>query len=455
MNILFFCLLLLVVAAVAMWLRFYRYRFVSFIKHGYTDDMGPFALEGYANKLFFYSGETIDFYIHSEFDAGHAVITPYATIDVNLAEFSFAKIMQPHTTTDSENGCHWTRTTSIELDSQFTPGYYTCHLVSADRSTRFDIHFIIGSRTPAKTVVLAPVGTWTAYNCWGGKSLYQNKYENKTVYRVSTQRPYTPFPVKNNLQAEENIFRWFATTYDDVAILPDFALETNPELFERCELLVLAYHIEYVSRAMYDSLLDILTRPVSMISLGANQLYWSVRWNADHTQMECHKDLTSFSNPHEYGGMWRHHLRFVQRIMGVGYNGAGMHTWAPYRVTNASHWLFEGTGVKNGDLFGVKGISNRPICGSETDMIGTFSGKVERIARGINCASASQGSLYDGDDTVWDGAGGGDFVLKYLPNSNAVLATASIESGAGLGVDPVFTKVIENFVKRYGPSGTG
>lgn len=50
-----------------------------------------------------------------------------------------------------------------------------------------------------------------------------------------------------------------------------------------------------------------------------------------------------------------------------------------------------------------------------------------------------------------DGSGGGDMTILYLSNGAAVLNTASIQSGAGLGMDAVFTGIIKNFVKRHGP----
>ena len=40
-------------------------------------------------------------------------------------------------------------------------------------------------------------------------------------------------------------------------------------------------------------------------------------------------------------------------------------------------------------------------------------------------------------------------IFKQYDNDNAILSTGSIQSGSGLGTDVIFTKIIQNFVKKY------
>ncbi|MBK9333466.1 MAG: hypothetical protein IPM96_13935 [Ignavibacteria bacterium] len=48
---------------------------------------------------------------------------------------------------------------------------------------------------------------------------------------------------------------------------------------------------------MYDNIEEmVFEKNVPMISLGANQIYWKVKWNDDFTIMECRKDLTLFNS---------------------------------------------------------------------------------------------------------------------------------------------------------------
>lgn len=48
------------------WHRFYRYRTISFIRHGYSEDLGRFPLEGYTDQLFYFQNEIARLLIHAE-----------------------------------------------------------------------------------------------------------------------------------------------------------------------------------------------------------------------------------------------------------------------------------------------------------------------------------------------------------------------------------------------------
>ena len=50
----------------------------------------------------------------------------------------------------------------------------------------------------------------------------------------------------------------------------------------------------------------------------------------------------------------RFHLRHESEasLLGVVYDDRGIMTAAPYRVIDATHWVFEGTGLREGNLFG-------------------------------------------------------------------------------------------------------
>lgn len=430
---------------------YYRYRFVSFCRNETTNDMGFFDLEGYTDKSSYIAGETLNLYLYSNFkDTQYSIRSIIENQEITISDDVTIGIQeQIHSDNQSVEGCNWQLTKKIDLPKDIVQGYYQIVLSSDQGKKTFSIPFIVSSNTKAKIIILAPVSTWNAYNPWGGKSLYQNKYENKTVYKVSTLRPNTAFQLNHSIKTEANITDWFTKNYDAVAVYPDYYLESRPELFAQCALVVLAYHCEYVSRSMYDQLQNIISRGASMISLGANQLYWVTQWNNDYTQMECRKDLTMFDNSFKYGGLWKHHFRKQETLCGARYTGSGMHTFAPYAVTDAEHWLFNNTNVKNGDLFGINGVSGRPISGAETDKHSSASGNIEIIAHGLNCDNESQGAIYNSDKSIWNGEGGADLLLKPLPNGNAVLSTGSIESGAGLGYDEVFTTIVKNFIERY------
>ncbi len=57
----------------------------------------------------------------------------------------------------------------------------------------------------------------------------------------------------------------------------------------------------------------------------------------------------------------RFHMRGESEanLLGVVYDEKGIMTSAPFRVSNAAHWVYSGTGLKNGDLFGHNSLHMR------------------------------------------------------------------------------------------------
>ena len=71
-------------------------------------------------------------------------------------------------------------------------------------------------------------------------------------------------------------------------------------------------------------------------------------------------------------------------LLGVVFTPAGAMTGAPYRVVDAGHWVFDRTGLKEGDLFGRKSLHRRcpgGASGHETDKLSPSS-PAERAAAG-------------------------------------------------------------------------
>jgi N,N-dimethylformamidase len=111
-------------------------------------------------------------------------------------------------------------------------------------------------------------------------------------------------------------------------------------------------------------------------------------------------------------------------------------TGAPYRVLDADHWAFAGTGLRTGDPFGEKCLHQRcpgGASGHETDKVSGSSPKaVRRLAKGFNP-----------DD------GGAEMVTFDTPSGGAVFSVGSISYVASLPVDEQVSRVTENVLKRF------
>lgn len=346
-------------------------------------------------------------------------------------KISLNKITGPYQTQPILN---WTTTKStVELSCLNIPsGSYI--IVLTQETESFKLPLFIND-TIADVIVVAPYTTWQAYNMYGGKSLYRNGIDNNDVNFVQTNRPitsiyYEPVESKHDLFVFNNIVDWFKKEYK-VAVFPDYWLESKPELFKNAKSIILGQHCEYFSPNMYENL-KILANSRNLISLGGNQLYWSILWHDNFTTIECRKDGDFFQNLNIPGGLWRNQFTSEAALLGVAYTPEGIATYAPYRVDQPNHWLFKNSQVNDSSLFGTVGIDGKPICGDETDkiIVGTPI-ETEIIARGINPKN-----------------GGG--VMSYIPrDKHGTLSCGSIVCGAGLGVDSVFTQIIKNFMLRH------
>jgi hypothetical protein len=134
--------------------------------------------------------------------------------------------------------------------------------------------------------------------------------------------------------------------------------------------------------------------------------------------------------------------------LGVVYDDKGIMTAAPYRVIDAAHWVFEGTGLKNGDLFGEKCQHQRipgGASGHETDKISPSSpAHTKLLAKGLNPDNGGAEMVLhtcgqSGDVRPRDAAHAG----------GAVFSAGSICWPSSLLVDDAVSRITANVVRRF------
>jgi hypothetical protein len=138
------------------------------------------------------------------------------------------------------------------------------------------------------------------------------------------------------------------------------------------------------------------------------------------------------SDPRYVTTMWRN-IQPEGELIGVQYNDFSAPTVSDMVVTNASHWLFGGTGVSNGTIF-------PNVVGYETDSLYPPTG-----ATGLAHSPFPRGS-----PQVY-----ADMSIYTAPSGANVFATGTIEWSLGLdgfppsqGVVPAVQQVTANFLSR-------
>jgi hypothetical protein len=123
-------------------------------------------------------------------------------------------------------------------------------------------------------------------------------------------------------------------------------------------------------------------------------------------------------------------------LTGLATTETGIMTSAPYRVVDASHWVYEGTGLINGDLFGQKSQHERVpggASGHETDKMTLNSPAGTRLlAKGLNP-----------DD------GGAEMVIYETESGGSAFSVGSIVWPASLLVDDGVSRITHNVLRRF------
>jgi hypothetical protein len=276
--------------------------------------------------------------------------------------------------------------------------------------------------------VLLNTNTWAAYNDWGGASLYgyvNGQNENSLPSAVSFLRPNprSQPSIRNHLVGGELQFlTWLAKSELEFDCLTDLDLHISP-LDSGVKLLVLSTHPEYWSAEMYDHLEGFLNSGGSLLYLAGNGIYWKSDLSNEGL-MQVNKRGRE---------LWRNLGRPESAILGVQYTGDDYGTYAPFVVEDASHFLFEGLGLANGETFGHNSLIVPGASGNETDKSGSNSpenGSV--LARGLNEPE-------------------GGHIFSYLHDSGGlVLSFGSITSAAARPIDYVMQGIFWNYMRAIG-----
>jgi hypothetical protein len=111
-------------------------------------------------------------------------------------------------------------------------------------------------------------------------------------------------------------------------------------------------------------------------------------------------------------------------------------TAAPYQVVEPSHWVFAGTHLKKGDIFGAESLQERcygGASGHETDKRGPHSpASCTLLAKGLNP-----------DD------GGAEMICYEPGGGGAVFSVGSITYVASLLVDSVVSRITRSVIDRF------
>jgi hypothetical protein len=370
-------------------------------------------------------------------------------------------------------------------------GLYYLHAKGEQSGRFFSFPWVVAPSAPtADIAVLASTNTWLAYNNFGGRSNYINahrlpetpsvnarqdliRYNQAGTFNVwgfqdlqylplSFERPEignvvreseeVTDPIEGRLTcgmapAEWRLLGWLEREGHAYDYYSEWQLHNHELDLDRYRILMLSVHPEYWSREMYQQVKDwVWNRGGKLMYLGGNGLNCEVEFEGeDRLRFKTYlkpslggqMGMPNPANPAEYMES-RMHRTFESEanLLGVVCTESGIMTAAPYRVIQDDHWVFAGTGLRNGDLFGKSSLQERihgGASGHETDKMSPHSPRgTELLAKGINPEE-----------------GGSEMVCYQTDSGGAVFSAGSITYVPCLLVDDAISRITSNVLKRY------
>lgn len=349
-----------------------------------------------------------------------------------------------------------------------------------------------------RLLLICATSTWIAYNEWGGTNNYwlAPPEEGGMSVALSVQRPWsrgfvwlpegaprTPAPpgqphgaVPRYRMIEWSFANGFSKYYGaagwamyerlfvdwaepagyavDVATQHD--LHFRPEILDDYPCIVMVGHDEYYSWEMRDTLEAYIERGGNVARFAGN-FVWQIRLEEDGTQV-CYKELARTEDPvvgtdraHLLTSAWEDHLvkRWPAETLGLNGLRSGIYAhWAAfnprspagYTVYRPEHWVFEGTDLYFGDLFGAEaGIFGYEVDGvaftfQDGRPVPTFE---DGAPESLEILAMAPASLVEEDHgnpgtQLFDGLGTAELVAEYILGDATPENIEKLRYGAGM-----------------------
>lgn len=340
--------------------------------------------------------------------------------------------------------CAWPVTFTIRTDASWASGVYLVAMTRADGPQSYVVFVVRADERRGAAVVQTSVTTWQAYNHWGGKSLYVGG----PAQEVSFDRPYAEGNGAGQyFRYEHGFVTWAESRGLDLVYVTNVDVDRVPSLLLGQRLFLSVGHDEYWSRPARDAVEGAIAAGVSVAFLSANSVYWQIRLEPGRrsgtprrTQV-CYKKLVAqdpLGTTPLATTKWRDPpVNDPENgLLGVMYT-AWLVADSAWVVADSSHWLFDGTGLADGD--GIPGI-----VGYETD-------------RTVSDGATPEGTEVVARSPVVDVSGRPDWqeaTVRATPSGGFVFAAGTIEWAWGLThprhADPRVRRITENVFRRAG-----
>jgi len=338
-------------------------------------------IEGYCSRQSVAAGESIDIMVSTSEPVDYTIEifrTGYyggkgARLMKTIGPLSGAPQPVPEPGEKDLHECRWQPSTSITIPADWPSGVYLGRLTTATDKSGFGywqsyVVFIVKDDRPADILFQCSDNTWQAYNQWPSKySLYTHPDGNQGPWAdVSFDRPYAKYAqIYENPQSigsgewlcfEFPFAYWLESQGYDVTYCSNSDLMT-PERGMKCKTMLSVGHDEYWDIRQYESVVAMRDAGVNVMFFSGNSVCWvtPMRPSFDGRENRVMFRGGPYGGDYRYAqereanfGPYPHRGPDEGYLMG-GRNIRPVNGGGDWVCTQPDHWIFEGTGMKQGD----------------------------------------------------------------------------------------------------------
>ena len=360
-------------------------------------------IEGYASLTSVNRGGQIKFFVNT--------IDPNYTIEIfrtgwyggagarrMTSAVQVPGVAQPTPTQDSVTGlieCAWTNPYVLNIPNNtsdptdWASGVYLAKLTGLKSGKQSYIVFVVRDDSrPSDLLFQSSVDTYEAYNNWGGTSFYSTPFRAR---KISFNRPYIDSDGAGQylFKFEYQMVRFLEREGYDVTYATDVDAHENSNLFKSKKGILIVGHGEYWTWQIRSNILSAVSSGVNLGIFAANTCFWQVRYEpstvdgtADRTVVGYKFDALTEDPDYLSGNTSLYHLVTTMwrsspvNLPEDAFEGVMYNTVVPTSdivISNASNWVFAGTGLTNGshlpNLLGDEGDSEGPDTPAGTELL--------------------------------------------------------------------------------------
>ncbi len=426
-------------------------------------------IEGYSSATSVLPGEKVNFHVSASLSCqAELSIHKVGARDVCLHEQAVALDKQDIPERASELGCDWPVTYGLQIPNDWVSGLYRAEFRHSEIVEKevLKIFFVVKAKVHGEhspILFQSAVTTAQAYNPWPksypGESVYESDSPTRNR-KISFNRPHHPLQPEFNYNREVQFIRWLDRNRLTVDHCTSIDLHEDANFLQGYQLLLSVGHDEYWSLEMRHQVERFINNGGNVAFFSGNTCWWQIRFEDDNRTVVCYKSMVEDPivgrdnsrvtiNWTDAPVCWPENI-----LTGVGFrNGAG--TWltgrpdgknADFKVRFSEHWVFEGTGLNDGDCFGSK----ERILGHETDACDFIEVDGVPLATGRDGTPDNFVILATADLTDWRSSGrGGHATMGLYRRNGTVFNAATIDWWRALNYpDSPVNQITYNVVKK-------